>query len=117
MAGIYNICIDQGANWSIGIAITSDNVAFNMTGYTASCQFRATRNGPIVATPTIDMSAASSGTITLSLTSSQTSGIPVTGSGYSNVATYFYDLFITSPSSITTRVLNGTVSVSPEITQ
>jgi len=63
----------------------------------------------IVATFSGSVTNASSGQITLSLTNSQTSAI--------EEAIYVYDVEITSGAGSVTRILEGNITVTPEVTR
>lgn len=106
----YDLSIDAGQTYSL--AITVENT--NLTGYSARCQFRrnissstvvydgTTVNGKIVLTD------AANGVLTLNLTDTETSAL----SGI-----YVYDLEIVSGSGQVTRILQGSVVISPEVTR
>ena len=115
MAQNYSFVIDQGADWYLNLDYKdSAGAAINLTGYTASMQFRLT---------------VSSTTSALTLTSS--SGIVITGAtgnlaihataaqtaALEDSAKYDYDLEITSPSGVVTRLIQGVASVSSQITR
>jgi len=63
----------------------------------------------VVGTFTCTISNASGGEITMSMTSSTSSAI--------EEGIYVYDLEITSGTSIVTRLLQGEVTVNPEVTR
>jgi len=115
MAENYSFTIDQGADWYLNITYKdSTGAAINLTGYTAAMQFRLT---------------VSSATAAISLT--QASGITITGATgnlairatAAQTATlldsekYDYDLEITSPAGVVTRLIQGVASVSPQVTR
>ena len=114
MASTYNILIDQGATYTLALSYKdSAGTAINLTGYTAAMQLRKT---------------VGSATASLSLTSS--SGIVITGAtGLINITItatqsrdlvpdiYVYDLEITSGAGIVTRLVQGSVIVSAEVTR
>jgi hypothetical protein len=112
-AGNYDIYIEQGATLSLPIIWKdSDGNVINITGYTARMQVRQTRpsttvllsatteNGKLV----ID---GSNGKVTISL--SATAAITwLTG---------VYDLELASPGGVVTRLIEGSVTVSQEVTR
>jgi len=108
MAAITNLLIEQGANFSSTITLFNDD---NLTGYTAAGQIRKSYSSSSAsATFTISFSAdRSEGQITLSLTSTQTAAV--------EEGRYVYDIEVTSSDSVVTRVLQGTVTVSPNVTR
>jgi len=109
-AGTYNFTIEQGTTFSRVLTLQENGSAMNLTGYSVASQMRSTHDSSsIVATFTGTVSNASSGQITLSLSNSTTSGI--------DEAIYVYDVEITSGAGAVTRILQGTVTVTPEVTR
>ena len=112
MAAIANLIIDQGANFSSDVTVKDANGnAFDLTGYTASAKmakgFSSTRTRTSI-TCTIS-TPATSGVVTLALTADQTSNL--------DDGRYVYDLEILQTSSSTvTRVIEGIISVRPQVT-
>jgi len=114
-AATNNFIIDQGANWSVTFVYkNSAGTAINLTGYTAALQIRDT-----YADSTTDLSLSSpsngititgaTGTIAVTATAAQTAAIAA--------GNYVYDLEITSGGGIVTRLVQGKVSVSPQVTR
>ena len=109
-AGTYNFTIEQGTTFSRVLTLQENSSAMNLTGYSVASQMRSTHDSSsIVATFSGSVTNASSGQITLSLTNSQTSAI--------EEAIYVYDVEITSGAGAVTRILQGNVTVSPEVTR
>ena len=112
MAAIANLTIDQGATFSSDVTVKdANNNAFDLTGYTASAKmakgFSSTRTRTSI-TCTIS-TPATSGVVTLALTADQTSNL--------DDGRYVYDLEILQTSSSTvTRVIEGIISVRPQVT-
>lgn len=114
-AATYNILIEQGATFQLHIVYKDSNDApVNLTGYTARMQVRqkysdatalltlTTANGAITlggALGTIDVVAAAD------LTDEITARCGV------------YDLELQSPSGVVTRLIEGAVTISPEVTK
>ena len=114
MAVQYIVEIDQGADWFFNV--TYENPAgtpVNITSYTAALQLR---------------SLPESTTAVLSLTTG--SGITITGStglvavhatatqtGAIIAGDYYYDLEITSPQGVVTRLVQGQAIVNPQVTR
>jgi hypothetical protein len=135
-AGTYNLCIDQGATfsrvflWTVGgctcgtgycsgtCGCSSSSCAggtpVDLTGFTADMQIRqtvqsstilyeaSTSNGDIVL-------GGTAGTITLTIPASATAGFTW------NLGVY--DMNLTSSGGIVTRLIQGAVTVSPEVTR
>ena len=115
MAENYSFVIDQGADWYLNLTYKdSAGVAINLTGYTAAMQFRLTAT---TAAPAISLTSASGITITgatgnlaIHATAAQTGAL-------ADSAKYDYDLEITSPTGIVTRLIQGVATVSTQITR
>ena len=112
MAAIANLTIDQGATFNSDVTVKDANGnAFNLTGYTASAKmakgFQSTKTRTsITCTVAAD---ATTGVITLSLTADETSNL--------DDGRYVYDLEILQTSSSTvTRVIEGIITVRPQVT-
>ena len=112
MAAITNLLIEQGATFTSTISLfNADDTAFDLTGHTAAGQIRKSYSSSS-ASVTFTISFASdrtSGQITLSLTPTQTAAL--------EEGRYVYDIEVTGSDSTVTRVLQGTVTVSPNVTR
>lgn len=109
MATKANLIIDQGSTYSTTINITDDDDApIDLTGYTGAAQIRkhftSTANTPF----TVAVGALE-GAVVLSLTANQTSSL-VAGR-------YVYDVELTSASGVISRVVEGIVTVTPQVTR
>ncbi len=110
MATTANIFIDAGANYSNIITVASaGTAALNLTGYTVKSQIRKSYTSSTAYNFTSSIYDAVNGKLRLELTSTQTSAIPP--------GRYLYDVEITSSAGNRTRVVEGIVTVTPEITQ
>jgi hypothetical protein len=114
-AATNNFVIDQGANWFVTFVYKdAAGTPINLTGYTAGLQIRDT-----YADSTTDLSltspsggitiTAATGTIAVTATAAQTGAIAA--------GNYVYDLEITSAGGIVTRLVQGKISVSPQVTR
>ena len=109
MATKANITIDQGTTFSTVISLADDeDVAVNLTGYTANSQIRKHYSSSNSQSFSITL-GGTSGTITLSLTSTQTSNL--------TPGRYVYDVELTSSSNVVSRIVEGIVTVTPEVTR
>ena len=118
MSVVYNTTIDQGADWFFTVTYADPNgTPINITDYTAAMQMRSipqsprafltltTENGGIE----IDGTA---GVVNLHATSEQTMVI--------DEGAYVYDIEIYSPASpdvITTRLVQGQILVTAQVTR
>ena len=113
-AGVLNLSIEQGTTYSQQFTGKVNDVAVNLTGYTARLKARGTnvgRSGP----PALSLTSSSgitlggaAGTITLGLSATATSNL-IAGK-------YNYDLELESSGGVVTRLLKGTLTVVSEVT-
>ena len=109
-AGTYNFIIDQGATFTRQLTVKENDSVMDLSGYSVASKMRSTHDSSTVAgTFTCTISNASGGVITISMSSSTTAAI--------EEAIYVYDLEITSGAGIVTRLLQGEVTVNPEVTR
>jgi hypothetical protein len=119
-AGVYNIAIEQGATFSLVATLTSDGTTpVDLTGYTGRGKIKtAAYDSTAVATFAITIPSPATGAVNIVLTPTQTAAIEATGAGYSDVTNYYYDVELyTAADADVIRLLNGSVTVSPEITK
>lgn len=117
-AAVVNLIIEQGTDWSQTVKFYSDTerkVPCDLTGLTGRCKIRDSE-GVQVAAPAVAITALT-GTVVLSLTNAQTSAIPVEGYSYSETSTYAYDVELVDAAGFVSRWMNGSVTVSPEVTK
>ncbi len=109
-AGSYNFTLEQGTTFSREITVQDSGSAMNLTGYSARMQMRSTHDSSTIAlTFTATISNAAQGKIQLSATASATTAV--------EEGIYVYDLEIESASSGVTRLMEGKVTVTPEVTR
>ena len=109
MATVANIFIDQGADYSNIITVSSNGgSALNLTGYSAASQIRKTYDSSIAYNFTASIFSTTEGKVRIQLSAAESGAIPP--------GRYLYDVEITSSSGIKTRVVEGIVTVTPEIT-
>jgi hypothetical protein len=114
MAVQYIVEIDQGADWFFNV--TYENPAgtpVNITSYTAALQLRSL---PESTTAVLSLATGSgititgaSGLVAVHATATQTGAI-IAGD-------YYYDLEITSPQNVVTRLVQGQAIVNPQVTR
>lgn len=119
-AAQHDLVIEQGASYSQAVQwkVGSPATAVNLTGYTARMQLRSnvtasttalsltTENGRIALTTG---SGAGAGTITLSISATDTAAL--------TAGRYVYDLELVSSGGQVTRLMEGIVTVSAEVTR
>ena len=106
-----NLVVDQGADYFTTILLTDvDGVAIDLTGYTGAAQMRKEYTSANAAATFTVIITALDGKVDLTLTSAQTSNL-VSGN-------YVYDCELTKTSSNTvSRIVEGQVTVTPEVTR
>ena len=120
MAKNLDIYIDQGATWNLALLVKTGCPAapIDFTGYTGQAVIATAPGTTPVATIGVSFDdPATDGVINLTLSASQTSDIPANGATpfIVNMPTYYWELLITSPESVVTRLLQGKAFVSPEL--
>ena len=114
MAVQYNVEIDQGADWFLNVTYEQPaGTPVNITNYTSALQLRSL---PTDATAVLSLATGSGITITgatglvaIRATATQTRAI--------DEGVYYYDLEITSPAGVVTRLVQGQAYVSAEVTR
>jgi predicted MFS family arabinose efflux permease len=113
-AGTLDFSIEQGATFNLLLTWKINNVPVNLTGYTARLQARVdvedtevilsmtTSNGGITL-------GGSAGTISLDQSAVQTTLLPA--------GTYVYDLELIAANSTVTRLVQGELDISAEVTR
>ena len=110
MATIIYLVIDQGTTFSMDLNVTNDDgTAKDLANYSVAAQIRKSYG----ATTKVDFTTAkvdASGKITLSLTAAQTSAL--------KAGRFVYDCEITATSPAETlRIIEGIITVTPEVTR
>ena len=109
-AGSYNFTLAQGATLDRTVTVQENGSAMDLTGYTPRMQVRETHDSTsILLTVTCSISDASGGIIRLQATATTTASI--------EEGIYVYDLEIESSTGVVTRLLQGNVTVTPEVTR
>lgn len=107
MATKANLVIDQGSTFASSIDILAENdEPVNLTGYSARGQIRKhySSSNSVSFTTTV-----SNGSVVISLTANQTTNM-VSGR-------YVYDIELVDPANTVLRILEGIVTVTPEVTR
>lgn len=110
-AGKYNITIEQGADFALSFTLKEDGSAKDLSSYSARAQMRTKKSSTdIAATFTCTVTNASEGKFTMKLSNATTKDL--------SAGTYFYDieLFTASDANVT-RLLEGTATVTAEVTR
>jgi len=114
MATVKNLVIDQGTTFSLSIIVSDANAnEIDLTGYTLRAQLRKSYGATSYTAFTVEAADdPTTGELTISLTDAQTSAL--------KAGRYVYDVEIVAPvadGSTVTRVLEGIITVTPEVTR
>jgi hypothetical protein len=112
--GILNLTFPQGSTWTLGMTWQDgDGEPLSLVDYLARMQMRTGYEAP---TPTLSLTngtgitlGGTAGTIDLLVGATTTAGIPA--------ATYVYDLELEAPTGQVTRLVQGSLTVTPEVTR
>ena len=108
MATKLNLVIDQGSTFSNAILIKdSSNNAMDLSTYSVAGQIRKYYTS--TNSTSFTASGNSSGYVSLSLSSNATANL--------SAGKYVYDVEVVSSSNATTRVVEGIVTVTPQVTR
>jgi hypothetical protein len=123
-AANYNITIEQGASFSRTLTLKdSSGIPINLTGWTIRGQIRASQNASSALatfTGTVANQGTNPGEATISLTPTQTAAIPQNPdatTAQAKTINYLYDIEGLRPDTSVVRLLQGKVTLSPEITK
>ncbi len=106
----YDLCIDAGATFNLNISIGNTDI----TGYDFRMQFRRNIDSSdfafeaTISNGYFTIEDATNGCVSLNIPDSITSTLS---------GTYVYDIEMISDTLEVTRILKGTVTVSPEVTR
>ena len=110
MAAYSEITLEQYATFSTTVNVEdTQGAAINLAGYSASSQLRKSYYSTTANTFTTTVTSNANGEITLSMTAANTANL--------TPGKLLYDLVITSPAGVKTRVVEGIVTVLPGVTQ
>ena len=117
-AGVRNFNVEQGSTFSISIQMKdSAGAAIDLTGYQGRGQVRyKAQDSAAAASFTVTVPDPSAGLVLVELTAAQSAGIVLTGDSYADKSTLYYDIELYM-GEIVKRVLQGTLTMSPEITK
>lgn len=110
MATISNLYVDAGSTYSNIITVTASNgQALNLSGYSVASQMRKSYQSSTYHSFNATVYDAANGKIRLQLTDEQSEAIPP--------GRWLYDVEIESTAGARTRVVEGIVTVNPQITK
>lgn len=112
-AGILHLTVDQGATYNQRLTWKINSNEVNLAGYSARMKARLIKTS----TPVVSLTSAvgggltlgaAPGTIDIYMSAAQTASIPANK--------YHYDLELVAPNGDVTRLVKGTMTVTPEFT-
>ena len=110
MAGFAELTLEQGASFTTTVTVNgSDGSPTNLTSYTAAAQIRKSYYSTTANSFTVTVSNAAAGELTMAMSAANTANL--------TPGRYVYDLLITSPTAVKTRVVEGIVTLLPSVTR
>jgi hypothetical protein len=110
MAGFAEINIEQGASFSTTVTVNgADGSPTNLTSYTAAAQLRKSYYSTTANNFTVSVTSPAGGILTMTMTAANTANL--------TPGRYVYDLLITSPTNVKTRVVEGIATILPSVTR
>ena len=108
-AGKYDLVIDQGSDYSTTLTLTKDGSAINLTNYTARAHIRATKESSNYVSFTMTFPDRAAGQVTMTLPSATSSSMAA--------GSYVYSLEIETSGGVVTRLIEGSLTLTREITR
>lgn len=114
-AGVHDITVEQGATFLLSVVYKdSAGAVVDLTGYTARMQIRKKKSS----TTTLSDSTTANGEIVITAAAGAIAvSIPAATTAVFEGRRAFYDLEIEDGSGIVTRLLEGVVCISKEVTK
>lgn len=112
MAAYVELNIDQGTTFNNIINITDDvtNTPINIAGYTVISQMRRSYySANITANITCTLSNVANGEIIMSMTAANTANI--------KPGRYVFDVKASDEYNVTSRILEGIITITPQVTR
>lgn len=104
-----NLVIDQGATFETTINLTDDNGNLvDLENYSGQGQIRKHYTSSNATSFTVTLGGAN-GTVTLGLTANSTANL--------QAGRYVYDVELTDPSGDVSRIFEGIVTITPQVTR
>ena len=110
MASYAELIVDQGSTFSTILTLTDDttNLPINVSGYSINANIKRSyysANNTAVFTSVIN--DAANGNVSISITSDVSTNI--------KAGRYVYDVKLKSPANITTRIVEGILTITPRV--
>ena len=108
-AAVYNITINQGADFSRAFVIKEDGVTKDLTNHSFQAQTREHPTHADAVSFTCTVSDAANGIMGISLTDEQTAAM--------SAGTWYWDLIMTDDAGLKSRLMEGKTFVKPGVTR
>ena len=109
-AGVYHLTVEQGVDLTLQVNVQDGTGAtYGLAGSTAAAQIRDTYNGSLLASFSVVTATGVAGRLDLALNAATASALPLSGGKW--------DLLLTTSGGTKVRLLNGSVTVSGEVTE
>ena len=111
MAQFVELDLDQGTDLSYNLDLTQDDGSpLNITGYIFTSSIRKSYySTSVTANLTVTIVSAANGNVTLTMNSATTSNI--------KAGRYLFDVKQKDTANLTTRIVEGIITVLPQVTQ
>ncbi|MBR1919834.1 MAG: hypothetical protein IJ831_09450 [Spirochaetales bacterium] len=119
------MAIYKGASWHLQFTVLDrelsrggvqyEDTPVDLTGCRGQCFIRRKAEEEPYLEPVFSLTDPENGLVTLSLTADQTLGIEAEGDYAFAVSLFCYDVYLTGTDGSTSRILQGTVEVSPSM--
>ena len=111
MASFVELSLDQGTDFSVNIDLTNDDGSvINVTNYTFSSSIRKSYySANTTANLIVTIASAANGNVALTMNAATTANI--------KAGRYLYDVKMTNDNNTTSRVIEGIITVYPQITK
>jgi len=110
MAGFAELTLEQGASFTTTVTVNgSDGSPTNLLNYTGAAQMRKSYYSTTANNFTVTVSNAANGELTMAMSAANTANL--------TPGRAVYDLLITSPTGVKTRVVEGIVTILPAVTR
>lgn len=105
------LTVDQGTNYESTLDLVADDgTAINVTNYIFSGQIRKSYySNNATASFTISVANAANGNVIISLNAATTTNI--------KAGRYLYDVKMTDTANVVTRVVEGIITITPQVTK
>ena len=102
--------LEQGADFTTTVTVNGSNGSpTNLLNYTGAAQIRKSYYSTTANSFSVTVSNAAAGELTVSMTAANTANL--------TPGRAVYDLLITSPTNVKTRVVEGIVTILPAVTR